>query len=72
MRKQRGPAQAGAFDEFYRREQARKAERLRIRQIAELRRTAQRPAILPSTKRWIESQIELLRSGAATGQGGRP
>jgi len=60
------------FEEFEKREQARKTERRRNRQIDELTRTAQRPAILPSTKRWIASQIELLRSGAATGQGGRP
>lgn len=59
------------FEEFYRREQAREADRRRNRQIDELTRTAKRPTILPSTKRWIAQQIELLRSGAAAGQGGR-
>jgi hypothetical protein len=57
-------------EKFYEREQALEAKRRRNRQIVELTRTAQRPTILPSTKRWIASQIELLKSGVATGQGG--
>jgi hypothetical protein len=57
-------------DEYYRRELALKADRLRDRRIKELEETARRPSILPSTKSWIARQIELLRSGVAAGQGG--
>jgi hypothetical protein len=69
-RKQRRSTQGEVFEEFYRRERDRAAERRRNRQIRELESIGRRPAILPSTKRWIAEQIERLKSGAAIGEGG--
>lgn len=58
------------FDAECKRRQDAALDRRRNRQIKELELTSKRPTILPATKRWIEEQIELLRSGAAAGQGG--
>jgi hypothetical protein len=46
-------------------EQIRQRDRRRNRQIEELTKAIERPTVLPSTKRWIQRQIELLKRGAA-------
>jgi hypothetical protein len=51
--------------EIYEQEEIRKRDRTRNRQIGELEQAIKRPTILPSTKHWIQRQIELLKRGGA-------
>ena len=53
------------IDKIFEKEQIRKRDRQRNRQIEELTKAIERPTVLPSTKCWIRRQIQLLKSGGA-------
>ena len=53
------------IDKIFEKEQIRKRDRQRNRQIEELTKAIERPTVLPSTKRWIQHRIEALKRGAA-------